>query len=172
AIAAKATAPARPVVVLAGDGAVQMLGINELITVSEAWPGWDDPTMVVVVLCNGDLAEVSWEQRETEAAPRFAPSQDVPAFDMAGYARLLGLRGVRVEDADQLDAALETAFTADRPTVIEAVTDPDVPLLPPFPHGREMLGSMREGLRAEGDAGRHGLVLLEEYARIEEERFT
>ncbi|MBB1045750.1 thiamine pyrophosphate-dependent enzyme, partial [Dietzia sp. DQ11-44] len=172
AIAAKATAPARPVVVLAGDGAVQMLGINELITVSEAWPGWDDPTMVVVVLCNGDLAEVSWEQRETEAAPRFAPSQDVPAFDMAGYARLLGLRGVRVEDADQLDAALEAAFTADRPTVIEAVTDPDVPLLPPFPHGREMLGSMREGLRAEGDAGRHGLVLLEEYARIEEERFT
>ncbi|MFN3339343.1 MAG: thiamine pyrophosphate-requiring protein [Dietzia sp.] len=172
AIAAKATAPAEPVVVLAGDGAVQMLGINELITVSEAWPGWEDPTMVVVVLCNGDLAEVSWEQRETEAAPRFAPSQDVPAFDMAGYARLLGLRGVRVEDREQLDAALEEAFSADRPTVIEAVTDPDVPLLPPFPHGRQLLGAMREGLRAEGDAGGHGLVLLEEYARIEEERFT
>ncbi|EYT64914.1 thiamine pyrophosphate-binding protein [Dietzia sp. UCD-THP] len=172
AIAAKATAPGRPVVVLAGDGAVQMLGINELITVSEAWPGWSDPTMVVVVLCNGDLAEVSWEQRETESAPRFAPSQDVPAFDMAGYARLLGLRGVRVEDGRQLDAALEEAFTADRPTVIEAVADPDIPLLPPFPHGREMLSSMREGLRAEGDEGHHGLVLLEEYARIEEERFT
>ncbi|MFN3602748.1 MAG: thiamine pyrophosphate-requiring protein, partial [Dietzia sp.] len=172
AIAAKATAPTKPVVVLAGDGAVQMLGINELITVSEAWPGWADPTMVVVVLCNGDLAEVSWEQRETEAAPRFAPSQDVPEFDMAGYARLLGLRGVRVEDQEQLDAALEEAFSADRPTVIEAITDPDVPLLPPFPHGRQLLGAMREGLRAEGDAGSHGLVLLEEYARIEEERFT
>lgn len=172
AIAAKATAPTTPVVVLAGDGAVQMLGINELITVSEAWPGWADPTMVVVVLCNGDLAEVSWEQRETEAAPRFAPSQDVPEFDMAGYARLLGLRGVRVEDLEQLDAALEDAFSADRPTVIAAVTDPDIPLLPPFPHGRQLLGAMREGLRAEGDAGGHGLVLLEEYARIEEERFT
>ncbi|MDX2359118.1 thiamine pyrophosphate-requiring protein [Dietzia sp. PP-33] len=172
AIAAKATAPANPVVVLAGDGAVQMLGINELITVSEAWPGWEDPTMVVVVLCNGDLAEVSWEQREAESQPRFAPSQDVPAFDMAGYARLLGLHGVRVENPEQLESALEDAFSADRPTVIEAVTDPDVPLLPPFPHGREMLDSMRTGLRAEGDSGAHGLDLLETYARIEEERFT
>ena len=172
AIAAKTTAPAKPVAVLAGDGAIQMLGINELITVSEAWRGWDDPTMVVVVLANGDLAEVSWEQRESEAQPRFAPSQDVPPFDMAGYARLLGLRGVRVENAEQLDTALEEAFSADRPTVIEAVTDPDVPLLPPFPHGREMLESMRTGLGAEGAAGEHALNLLETYARIEEERFT
>lgn len=172
AIAAKATAPAKPVAVLAGDGAMQMLGINELITVSEAWRTWEDPTMVVVVLSNGDLAEVSWEQRESEQQPRFARSQEVPRFDMAGYAELLGLRGVRVEDRAQLDAALDAAFTADRPTVIEAVTDPDVPLLPPFPHGRELLEGMRTGLRAEGEAGAHGLDLLETYARMEEERFT
>lgn len=172
AIAAKATAPARPVVVLAGDGAMQMLGINELITVSEAWRTWEDPTMVVVVLNNGDLAEVSWEQRESESQPRFARSQEVPPFDMAGYARLLGLNGVRVEDPIALDAALDEAFSATRPTVIEAMTDPDVPLLPPFPHGRELLESMRTGLAAEGDDGVHGLELLETYARIEEERFT
>ncbi|MDV8001072.1 thiamine pyrophosphate-requiring protein [Rhodococcus sp. IEGM 1408] len=172
AIAAKSSAPAKPVVVLAGDGAMQMLGINELITVSEAWRTWEDPTMVVVVLANGDLAEVSWEQRESEQQPRFARSQEVPQFDMAGYAELLGLRGVRVEDSEQLDAALVAAFTADRPTVIEAVTDPDVPLLPPFPHGRELLEGMRTGLEAEGDAGTHGLELLEIYARMEEERFT
>lgn len=151
---------------------MQMLGINELITVSEAWPGWEDPVMVVVVLNNRDLAEVSWEQRETEQQPRFARSQEVPEFDMAGYAELLGLRGVRVDTADELDAALDVAFTADRPTIIDAHTDPDVPLLPPFPHGRDLLESMRNGLRAEGDAGAHGLDLLETYARIEEERFT
>lgn len=172
AIAAKTTAPAGPVAVLAGDGAMQMLGINELITVSEAWPGWEDPVMVVVVLNNRDLAEVSWEQREAEQQPRFARSQEVPEFNTAGYAELLGLRGVRVETADELDAALEAAFTADRPTVIDARTDPDVPLLPPFPHGRELAESMRTGLRAEGDAGTHGLELLETYVRIEEERFT
>ena len=172
AIAAKAAAPARPVAVLAGDGAVQMLGINELITVAEAWPAWEDPTMVIVVLSNRDLAEVSWEQRESESQPRFARSQEVPEFDMAAYAELLGLRGIRVEEPDQLVPALEEAFSADRPTVIDAITDPDVPLLPPFPHGREMLESMRTGLRAEGAAGEHALELLETYARMEEERFT
>lgn len=172
AIAAKATAPAKPVAVLAGDGAIQMLGINELITVSEAWPSWEDPTMVIVVLSNRDLAEVSWEQRESEAQPRFARSQDVPPFDVAGYAELLGLRGVRVDDPDQLVPALEEAFLADRPTVIDAITDPDMPLLPPFPHGREMVESMRTGLLAEGAAGEHALELLEAYARMEEERFT
>ena len=171
AIAAKATAPSGPVAVLAGDGALQMLGINELLTVSEAWREWEDPRMVIVVLCNGDLAEVSWEQRETEQQPRFAPSQDVPAFDVAGYARLLGLGGVRVEGAGQLDTALEEAFTADRPVVIEAVTDPDVPLLPPFPHGRQLLEGMRTGLRAEGAAGEHASGLLETYAAMEE-RYT
>lgn len=128
--------------------------------------------MVVVVLNNRDLAEVSWEQREAEQQPRFARSQDVPPFDVAGYARLLGLRGVRVEEPDQLAPALEEAFSADRPTVVEAITDPDVPLLPPFPHGREMLESMRTGLRAEGDAGTLALELLETYAQIEKERFT
>ncbi|WP_314034874.1 thiamine pyrophosphate-requiring protein [Dietzia sp. CH92] len=172
AIAAKATAPNKPVAVLAGDGAIQMLGINELITVAEAWPAWEDPTMVIVVLSNRDLAEVSWEQRESESQPRFARSQEVPEFDMAAYAELLGLRGIRVEDPDQLVPALEEAFSADRPTVIDAITDPDVPLLPPFPHGREMLESMRTGLRAEGAAGEHALSLLETYARMEEERFT
>ncbi|OAH60980.1 thiamine pyrophosphate-binding protein [Dietzia cinnamea] len=172
AIAAKAAAPAKPVAVLAGDGAVQMLGINELITVAEAWPAWEDPTMVIVVLSNRDLAEVSWEQRESESQPRFARSQEVPEFDMAAYAELLGLRGIRVEESNQLVPALEEAFSADRPTVIDAITDPDVPLLPPFPHGREMLESMRTGLQAEGAAGEHALELLEIYARMEEERFT
>lgn len=172
AVAAKVTAPSRPVVVLAGDGAMQMLGINELITVAESWPGWDDPRMVIVVLRNGDLAEVSWEQREAEQQPRFVPSQDVPSFDMAGYAELLGLNGLRVEETGQIDEAMDAAFAADRPTVVEAVSDPDVPLLPPFPHGRTMLEGMRTGLRTEGESGTRGLELLETYARIEEERFT
>lgn len=79
---------------------------------------------------------------------------------------------MRVEEPDQLAPALEEAFSADRPTVVEAITDPDVPLLPPFPHGREMLESMRTGLRAEGDAGTLALELLETYAQIEKERFT
>ncbi|RBP63682.1 pyruvate dehydrogenase (quinone) [Brevibacterium sanguinis] len=169
-VAAKESSPRRPVAVLAGDGAMEMLGNTELVTVAERWPQWDDPRFVILVLCNRDLSEVTWEQREMEAQPRFAPSQDVPGFDFAGYARLLGLHGVSVADPDSVEAALDEAFAADRPVLIEAVTDPDVPLLPPFPHGRQKLEAMRTGIEAEGEPGAHALELLAAYARIEEER--
>ena len=91
-----------------------------------------------------------------------------PGFDMAGHVELLVLRGVRLEAARELGSELDAAFSADRPTVINAVTDPDIPLLPPFPHGREMLERMRTGLRAEGDTGSDALDLLETYVCMEE----
>ncbi|MBK0419032.1 thiamine pyrophosphate-requiring protein [Leucobacter sp. CSA1] len=167
-IAAKENAPDRPVAVLAGDGAMQMLGNTELLTLAERWRRWRDPRFVVLVLHNRDLAEVSWEQREMEAQPRFEDSQEVPRFDFAGYAELLGFRGIRISRSEDVPAALEEAFATDRPVIVEALTDPDVPLLPPFPHGREQLDSMRVGLRAEGAAGARGLGLLDAYVRIEE----
>lgn len=130
-IAAKLLHPDRPVVALAGDGAMQMNGLSELITVAHRWHEWADPRFVVLVLNNGDLAEVSWEQREMEGEPRFPTSQAVPSFPYADYARLLGLEGIRVEDPAQVREAWTTALVADRPVVIEAVVDRDTPLLPP-----------------------------------------
>lgn len=169
AISAKELHPERPVLAMAGDGAMQMLGINELITVAERWRSWKDPRLVLLVLNNQDLAEVSWEQRETEAQPRFEQSQSLPHFDFAGYAELLGLRGLKIEDPADIDRVLDEAFAEQRPVIIDALTDRDVPLLPPFPHGEQMLSSMKSGLAAEGAAGEHGLALLSEYARIETE---
>jgi pyruvate dehydrogenase (quinone) len=52
--------------------------------------------------------------------------------------------------------------------VIEAVVDPDVPLLPPFPAGRQKLDMFRQGLDAEGESGRHARAMLDEHARHEE----
>lgn len=130
-IAAKLLHPDRPVVALAGDGAMQMNGLSELITVAHRWHEWADPRFVVLVLNNGDLAEVSWEQREMEGDPRFPTSQMVPSFPYADYARLLGLEGVRVEDPAEVREAWRTALLADRPVVVEAVVDRDTPLLPP-----------------------------------------
>ena len=101
------------------------------------------------MLDNGDLAEVTWEQRETEGDPRYDESQGLPAFPFAGYAELLGLRGHPRRRPGRCRRRLEAgAVAADRPTVIEAVVDPDVPLLPPFPAGAEKLDSMRGGPRA------------------------
>ncbi|HLS93128.1 MAG TPA: thiamine pyrophosphate-requiring protein [Microbacterium sp.] len=169
-IAAKELRPDRPVAVLSGDGAMQMLGNAELVTVAERWRTWADPRFVVLVLGNRDLAEVSWEQREMEGEPRFSASQDVPEFDAARYAELLGLRGVRVSSPDELSQAFSDAFAADRPVVIDAEGDPDAPLLPPLPHAERVVDGMRQALEAEGDDGAHALRLLDAYLGVRHHR--
>jgi pyruvate dehydrogenase (quinone) len=166
-LAAKLAHPERPLVALTGDGAMQMNGLNELVTVADRWRSWVDPRFVVLVLHNGDLAEVTWEQRETEGDPRFPDSQRLPDFPYARYAELLGLRGILVDDPAQVPAAWDDALSADRPTVVEAVVDPDVPLLPPFPAGLEKLATTRAGLAQEGKNGDHARALLEKYAEHE-----
>ncbi len=168
-LAAKLEHPDRPVVALVGDGAMQMNGIAELITVADRWQDWADPRFVVLVLKNRELAEVTWEQREMEGEPRFDTSQSLPDFPYAGYADLLGLRGIRVDSPDDLGRAWEAALSADRPVLLEAVVDPDVPLLPPYPAGQQKLDSFRKGLDAEGASGRHARELLDEHAGHEEE---
>ena len=121
----------------------------------------------MLVLANGDLAEVTWEQREMEGDPRYVESQRLPAFPFAGYAELLGLRGIRVDDPSGVADAWKRALSADRPTVIEAVVDPDVPLLPPFPAGAAKLDTFRAGLAQEGPDGEHARAMLDTYARHE-----
>jgi pyruvate dehydrogenase (quinone) len=167
-LAAKLAWPERPVVALVGDGAMQMNGLAELVTVADRWRGWADPRFVVLVLKNRELAEVTWEQREMEGEPRFDTSQSLPDVPYAGYAELLGLRGITVDSPGQVGAAWDEALSADRPTLIEAVVDPDVPLLPPFPAGKEKLDSFRQGLDAEGEEGRHARELLDRQAAQEE----
>ncbi|WP_375391383.1 thiamine pyrophosphate-requiring protein [uncultured Sphingomonas sp.] len=131
AIAAKFAHPRRPVVALVGDGAMQMNNLAELITVQKYWRGWADPRFVVCVFNNGDLNEVTWEQRVTEGNPRFPTTQDIPDVPYAKFAELIGLGGIFVDDPDQLGAAWERALAADRPTLIEVRTDPEVAPFPP-----------------------------------------
>ena len=132
ALAAKFAHPDKLAVAFVGDGAMQMMGLNGLLTVARAWQRWSDPRLVVVVLNNRDLNYVTWEQRAMVGFPRFAPSQDVPDFPYARYAELLGLRGIRVDDPQAVGPAWDEALAADRPVVIDAVVDPDVPTLPPY----------------------------------------
>jgi pyruvate dehydrogenase (quinone) len=131
AIAAKFAHPDRPVIAAAGDGAMQMCGNAELITVAKYWERWSDPRLVVLVLNNRDLNMVTWEQRAFEGDPKFPASQDLPDFPYARYAESIGLVGLRVSDPDEVGATWDRALAADRPVVLEAVVDPDVPPLPP-----------------------------------------
>jgi pyruvate dehydrogenase (quinone) len=165
-LAAKLSAPERPVVALAGDGAMQMNGVAELITVSSRWRDWADPRFVVLVLHNRDLAEVTWEQREMEGDPRFDTSQSLPDFPYAAYAELLGMTGLRISRPEEVDDAWARALAADRPFVIEAVVDADVPLLPPFPAGEAKLDDFRAAL-AQETGGEHARALLDQQASQE-----
>ena len=131
AFAAKMTHPERPVIAAIGDGAMQMLGINALIDIASRWEGWSNKQLVVCVLHNDDLNQVTWEQRVLAGDPKLEASQRIPDFPYADYARSLGLHGIKVDDPDRVGDAWDEALGAGRPVLYEAVTDPEVPPLPP-----------------------------------------
>ena len=131
ALAAKLAFPERVVIGICGDGAMQMIGINGLVTLAYRWKDWADPRLVILVLNNSDLNMVTWEQRVMSGDPKFKDSQVLPPFPYAEYARTLGLHGIRVDTPEAIAPAFDEALRADRPTLVEVVTDPNVPPLPP-----------------------------------------
>jgi pyruvate dehydrogenase (quinone) len=131
AIGAKFAHPERPVIALVGDGAMQMNGLAELITIAKYRERWSDQRLIVLVLNNHDLNQVTWEQRAMSGDPKFAGSQNLPDVPYARWAEMLGLNGIRTEAPDEVGDCWERALASDRPTVLEVVTDPEVPPLPP-----------------------------------------
>jgi pyruvate dehydrogenase (quinone) len=156
AIAAKFAHPDRVAIALVGDGAMQMNGLAELITIGKYWQRWSDPRLVVLVLHNDDLNQVTWEQRAMEGDPRYDASQDIPDFPYARYAELIGLKGIRVDDPDEIGSAWEEALSADRPCVLEAITDPAVPPLPPHITFEQATHFAQSILR--GDSDRRSMI--------------
>ena len=131
ALAAKFAYPERPVVCTIGDGAFQMLGMNELITIRKYAERWPDKRFVVAVMHNDDLAQVSWEARTEDAAPVWRASQDVESIDYAGYAELLGFRGIRIRSDDEIASAWDAALAFDGVTVLDCYVTRNAPPLPP-----------------------------------------
>jgi pyruvate dehydrogenase (quinone) len=131
AIAAKFAHPGRPVIALVGDGAFQMLGMNEMLTVKRYMEGWHDRRLVFCVFNNQDLNQVTWEQRVLQGDPKFPATQWLPNFEYARYAELCGLKGIYCDDGDAVRGAWEEALAAGTPVVLEVKTDPEVPPLPP-----------------------------------------
>jgi pyruvate dehydrogenase (quinone) len=148
AIAAKFAHSDRVAVACVGDGAMQMNGLNGLITISKYYKQWKDPRLVVLVLNNRDLNQVTWEQRAMAGDPKYECSQDLPDARYADYAELLGLRGIRVTAPEALDGAIDAAFAADRPVVLDVLTDPNVAALPPhisFEQAKDFMASVVHG---------------------------
>ena len=151
---------------MVGDGAMQMGGMAEMLTAAKYYREWADPRLVILVLNNEDLNQVTWEQRAMAGDPRFEASQAIPYVPFDQWARMIGLNGIKVDRADQIDAAWEQAFAADRPVIIDAITTPDEPPIPPhvtFEQAEALMKSLakdpsgrmdRHPRRRPGDAAR------------------
>ncbi|HEX7677593.1 MAG TPA: thiamine pyrophosphate-requiring protein [Thermoanaerobaculia bacterium] len=131
AIAAKFAFPGRVAIACCGDGAMQMNGSAELLTVAKYWKEWSDPRLIVCVLNNHDLNMVTWEERVLAGDPKFIASQELPEFNYAAFAASIGLGGIRVESAEHVGPAWDEALALDRPSILDFHTDPEVPPLPP-----------------------------------------
>lgn len=155
-IGAKFGNPDRPVIVFAGDGAMQMNGMAELITIKRYWSEWKDPRLIIAILHNNDLNQVTWEMRAMAGAPKFAESQNLPDVDFAAFAASLGLNAMAIKDPDELSDAWRNALSADRPTVLDVFTDPDMPPIPPHATWEQFKSATAAVLS--GDEDRVGFV--------------
>ncbi|MFJ1709318.1 thiamine pyrophosphate-requiring protein [Kitasatospora sp. NPDC088346] len=165
-IGAKFAHPDRPAIAIVGDGAMQMNGLAELITAAEYYRQWSDPRLVVAVLNNQDLNQVTWEMRAMQGAPRFEPSQHLPDVRYADFAVQLGLYGARVEDPAEVEQVWRQALAADRPFVIDFRTDPAVPPIPP--HATLDQVTAAASAVVHGDSDRGAMVKQGFKAKIQE----
>lgn len=156
AVGAKFAHPDRPAVAFEGDGAMQMNGLAELLTIGRYWQEWADPRLVVAVLHNNDLNQVTWELRAMGGTPRFVESQALPDTSYADFARGCGLGAVSVTDPEDLAGAWEAAFAADRPFLLDVHCDPDVPPIPPHATLEQMTATARALIK--GDTSRWGVM--------------
>ena len=156
AIGAKFAHPERPAIALEGDGAMQMNGMAELLSIRHYWERWSDPRLIVAVLHNNDLNQVTWELRGMGGAPKFAASQTLPDVSYAGFAESIGLLGITVAEPDEIGPAWERALAADRPTVLDVHCDPDVPPIPPHATFEQAKNTAESLLK--GDEDRWGVI--------------
>ncbi len=155
-IGAKFACPDRPVIVFEGDGAMQMNGMAELITIKHYWQEWADPRLIIAILHNNDLNQVTWEMRGMTDSPKFTESQNLPDVDFAAFAASLGLNAIAVDNPKKLGAAWDEALSADRPTVLDVRTDPNIPPIPPHATLAQMQSVAEAFLK--GDENRWGMA--------------
>lgn len=167
AIGAKFAHPDRPAIALVGDGAMQMNGLAELITIARYQELWSDHRLIVCVFHNNDLNQVTWELRAMGGAPKFEESQSLPDVDYAGFARSLGLEAISVDDPNAIGSAWDTALAATRPSVLDIRCDPEIPPIPPHATLDQMMKTAESVLQGDPNA----LHLMVEGAKTKLQEF-
>ncbi|MCX2970039.1 MULTISPECIES: thiamine pyrophosphate-requiring protein [Streptomyces] len=168
AIAARFAYPDHPVIAFVGDGAFQMNGMNEMITVQRYLPQMaTGAPLIFCVLNNQDLNQVTWEQRAMGGDPKYPGSQDIPDVPYAAYAELLGLKGIRCESPKKIGAAWDEALASRVPVVLEFKVDAEIAPIPPhimFDQGKKAAKAAVHDPQRTGIATRGVRQKLAEYA--------
>jgi pyruvate dehydrogenase (quinone) len=167
AIAAKFAYPDRMPVAIVGDGAMQMLCMNELITIAKYWRTWQTPQLLILVIINQDLNMVTWEQRALAGDPKFEDSQNLPDVQFAQFAKSLGLKGIRIDNPNHLTEGLDIAMASDCPVLVEVLTDPNVPLLPPHTTAAQKKNFFTAMMKGEQDARE---IIKQIYEEVKDEK--
>jgi len=152
AIGAKFAHPDRPAIALTGDGAMQMNGLAELLTIARYAERWTDPRCIVCVLHNNDLNQVTWELRAMGGAPKFEESQRLPDVSYADFARGLGFEAVTVTRPEELGPAWDSALAAGGPALLDVHCDPEVPPIPPHATFEQAESVVQAVLKGDPDA--------------------
>jgi pyruvate dehydrogenase (quinone) len=114
----------RQVVAFCGDGGLSML-MGDLITAVS-----HDLPVKLVVFDNGRLGMVKLEMEQV-GLPEFGTVLHNP--DFARVAEAIGMKGIRVEQPDDVEAAVKAALAHDGPALVDCVTNPDEVAIPPKP---------------------------------------
>ncbi|WP_329236683.1 thiamine pyrophosphate-requiring protein [Actinoallomurus sp. NBC_01490] len=152
AIGAKFAHPDRPAIAFVGDGAMQMNGLAELLTIKRYCSDWSDPRLVIAVLHNNDLNQVTWELRAMNGAPKFEESQNLPDMSYAAFARSIGLEGIEVDKPEAIGSAWDRALAADRPVLLDVHCDPDIPPIPPHAEFEQMKDAAEAIIKGDPDS--------------------
>jgi len=122
AIGAQAAFPSRQVISMSGDGGFTMM-MGDFLTLAQA-----GLPVKIVVLNNGTLGFV---QMEMVANGFLDVGCDLKNPDFAKMAEAVGIKGIRVEDPHDLEAALVEAFKHPGPALVDVVSVTQELAMPP-----------------------------------------
>lgn len=122
ALGAQAIDPSRQVVALCGDGGFSML-MGDFISVAQL-----KLPVKLVIFNNSVLGFVAMEMK---AGGYLTDGTELHNPDFSAIATACGIKGIRVEKATDLDAALQEAFAHDGPVLVDVITATEELAMPP-----------------------------------------
>ncbi len=123
AIAAQWAHPGRQCIAFVGDGGYAMLMAETLTAIRHHLP------VKVFINNNAEYGQILWEQMVL-GFPEYGVRHSGVA-DFAAFANANGALGLRVEKAADLESAVVQALAHDGPAVVDVLTNPDEPPMPP-----------------------------------------